>query len=189
ALPANSVRKTPLPMRIIATKGYKSRMTYAGREAPKLVQRLEEYFGIPFPYPKLDLIASPLEGGAMENAGAIIFDDRLLLFDDHPTAREQSIFGVVAAHEMAHQWFGDLVTPAWWDDIWLNESFAEWMAPKAGDVVLPDQGFATDTLRGGIEVMNLDEEPSARQIHQPIKNVDDLANAFDSITYDKGASV
>ena len=151
---------------------------------------LEDYFGIGYPFQKLDVLAVPdFAAGAMENAGAITFRERLLLLDPDASWDQKRGSLSVQAHELAQQWFGDLVTPAWWDDIWLNESFADWMAPKASQAVLPEQDFTTDTLRGGLDVMLLDELPSARQIHQPIKNVDDLANAFDSITYDKGASV
>lgn len=188
-IPPNSVRHRPLPLRIVATRGQGPRTAYAAREAPKLVRRLEEYFGIPFPYPKLDLIASPLGGGAMENAGAIIFDDSLLLLGEKPTARQQSSFGMVAAHEMAHQWFGDLVTPAWWDDIWLNESFAEWMGVKISSEWRPDLGIKADQLTNTLTAMNTDALRTGRQIHQPIDSNAQISGGFDNITYEKGAGV
>jgi aminopeptidase N len=188
-LPPNAVRHRPLPLRIIASHGQASRTAFAGREAPKLVSRLEEYFGSPFPYPKLDLIASPLQGGAMENAGAIIFADSLLLFGEHPTAHEQAEFGLVAAHEMAHQWFGDLVTPAWWDDIWLNESFAEWMGVKISSAWRPDLDISTDQLSETLAAMDTDALSAGRQIHQPIATNAEISGGFDEITYQKGAGV
>jgi aminopeptidase N len=189
AVPPNAVRHTPLPLRIVAARGQAPRTAFAARESPKLLQRLEEYFGIPFPYSKLDLIASPLAGGAMENAGAIVFDDSLLLFGEHPTAREQAAFGSVTAHEMAHQWFGDLVTPAWWDDIWLNESFAEWMGVKVSDAWRPDLDIRADQLSQTLAAMNTDALRVGRQIHQPIATNAEISGAFDEITYEKGAGV
>lgn len=188
-VPANGVRHRPLPLRIVATRGQGPRTAFAGREAPKLLQGLEEYFHIPFPFPKLDLIASPLQGGAMENAGAIIFADSLLLFGEHPTPRQQAVFGEVAAHEMAHQWFGDLVTPAWWDDIWLNESFAEWMGVKIADAWRPDLGISVDQLTQTLAAMNTDALRVGRQIHQPIETNAQISGGFDEITYQKGAGV
>jgi len=185
----NAVRHTPLPLRIVATRGQAPRTAFAGREAHKLVEGLEKYFGIGFPYPKLDLIASPLQGGAMENAGAIIFGDNLLLFDEHPTARQQATFGVVAAHEMAHQWFGDLVTPAWWDDIWLNESFAEWMGVKIASAWRPDLQIDVDQLTQTLAAMNTDALRVGRPIHQPIDTNAQISGGFDEITYQKGAGV
>ena len=189
AVPPDAVRQTPLPLRIVATRGQAPRTAFAAREAPKLVERLEAYFGIAFPYPKLDLIASPIEGGAMENAGAIIFDDSLLLFGEHPTAAEQSTFGTVAAHEMAHQWFGDLVTPAWWDDIWLNESFAEWMGVKIASAWRPDLGIASNQLNATMRAMDTDALRVGRQIHQPVARNSEISITFDEITYEKGAGV
>ncbi len=188
--PANKYRAKPLHIRGVTARGNGPRIAYALSLTPKIVTALENYFGIGFPFQKLDVLAVPdFAAGAMENAGAITFRERLLLIDPGAPLDQKRGSLSVQAHELAHQWFGDLVTPAWWDDIWLNESFATWMAAKASAAVQPDMGFESQTLRDGIDVMDMDELPSARQIHQPIKNVDDLANAFDSITYDKGASV
>jgi len=189
-VPPNKYRATPLHVRGVTARGNGPRIAYALSLTPRIVTALENYFGIGFPFQKLDVLAVPdFAAGAMENAGAITFRERLLLIDPGAPLEQKRGSLSVQAHELAHQWFGDLVTPAWWDDIWLNESFATWMAAKASAAVQPEQNFETDTLRGGFEVMDLDELPSARQIHQPIRNLDDLANAFDSITYDKGASV
>jgi aminopeptidase N len=102
------------------------------------------------PYAKLDLLASPLLGGAMENAGLMIFDDTLMLLENDAPFRQLRAFAEVTAHEIAHQWFGDLVTPAWWTDIWLNESFAEWLGKKIGDQWRPDLGIATSGIAGCI---------------------------------------
>ncbi|MEJ1969931.1 MAG: M1 family aminopeptidase [Rhizomicrobium sp.] len=188
--PPNAYRSKPLHIRGITARGNGRRIAYALALTPRVVTALETYFGIGYPFQKLDVLAVPdFAAGAMENAGAVTFRERLLLLDpDSPLDQKRGSLSV-QAHELAHQWFGDLVSPAWWEDIWLNESFATWMSAKASQAVLPEMDFETDTLRSGFDVMDLDELPSARQIHQPIRNLDDLGNAFDSITYDKGASV
>jgi aminopeptidase N len=188
-VPANAVRTQPLRFRVIATKGQTPRMQVAAAEAPKLLGLLENYLRIPYPYEKLDLLSSPLMGGAMENAGLIIQDDTLtLLGKDAPFSQLRS-FAEVTAHELAHQWFGDLVTPAWWTDIWLNESFAEWMGKKVGNQWRPDLGIAASELEEAFGAMDTDSLGRGRPIRQPITENRQIASAFDSITYQKGAQV
>jgi Peptidase family M1 domain/Peptidase M1 N-terminal domain/ERAP1-like C-terminal domain len=185
----NAVRHTPLPLRIIGTQGDAARFQFALAQAPELITRLEDYFAIAFPYPKIDLIASPIHLGAMENAGAIIFGEDYLAFTQPPTPRQQSHFGVVVAHELAHQWFGDLVTPAWWDDIWLNESFAEWMGSKISDQWRPQLGIAQEQLDDTLGAMDTDALRAGRPIHQPVTRNSQISATFDGITYEKGAGV
>jgi aminopeptidase N len=188
-IPPNAVRKEPLALRVIATKGQAPRMQFAVRESPKLLALLESYFGIPYPYEKLDLLSSPLMGGAMENAALITFDDTLLLLDaDAPLGQLRS-FGEITGHELAHQWFGDLVTPTWWTDIWLNESFAEWMGKRVGDQWRPDLGIAVLQLKDAVGAMVTDSLAGGRPIRQTITENRQIASAFDSITYQKGAQV
>jgi aminopeptidase N len=187
--PANSVRKEPLAMRIIATKGQAARMQFAAREAPKLLELTEKYVGVPFPYAKLDLLATPILGGAMENAGLIIFDDTLLLLADDAPFRQIRLFAEDTAHEIAHQWFGDLVTPAWWTDIWLNESFAEWLGKKVGNQWRSDLGIATGEIQDAFEGMEADSLGAGRPIRQTITDNRQIGSAFDSITYQKGGQV
>jgi hypothetical protein len=188
-VPPNAVRREPLPLRLVGTRGQAERFAFALREAPALIGRLEDYFGIPFPYPKIDLIASPIHLGAMENAGAIIFAESLLLFGATPTPRQQGSFGVVTAHELAHQWFGDLVTPAWWNDIWLNESFAEWMGSKVADQWRPDLGISKEQLNATLAAMATDALRAGRPIHQDVTDNVQIGGVFDDITYEKGAGV
>jgi cytosol alanyl aminopeptidase len=186
----NAFRSKPLHIRGITARGNGRRIGYALSLTPKIVTAFENYFGIAYPFQKLDILAVPdFAAGAMENAGAITFRERYLLIDPDAPLEQKRASLAVQAHEIAHQWFGDLVTPDWWDDIWLNESFANWAEYKATTAVMPPFDYGTDTLRGAIDVMDSDELPAARQIHQPIKNLDDLSNAFDDITYDKGAAV
>ena len=188
-LPANAVRHAPLPLRGVATRGKGARLAYALEHTPAIVQRLETYFGIPYPYPKLDLIASAQMTGAMENAGAILFNETLLLLDDAARPTQLRSFFETMAHELAHHWFGDLVTPAWWDDIWLNESFAEWMGVKIADELRPDLGSRAGLVDSATYAMDVDSKRSGRPIHQPVSDNAQIASTFDSITYVKGGAV
>ncbi|MGZ2413022.1 peptidase M1-like protein/ERAP1-like protein [Sphingomonas sp. F9_3S_D5_B_2] len=153
----------------------------------------DEYFGTPFPLPKLDNVAGPGQSqffGAMENWGAIFTFERILLNDPAITSEgeRQAIFGV-EAHEMAHQWFGDLVTMAWWDDLWLNEGFASWMASKATQHFHPDWGADIDHVAAREAAMGLDAFRSTHPIVQHVRTVEQANQAFDTITYEKGESV
>ncbi len=189
-LPPNDVRHRPLPLRGIAVKGKGEQLAYALEGTNAILSALESYFGTPYPWAKLDILAVPdFSYGAMENAGAITYRETLLLFDDTATPERRRRYKMVHAHELAHQWFGDLVTPAWWNDIWLNESFATWMAHVAMDMAEPEANYRRDLLARGLDVMADDSLVSARQIRQPILSNDDIATAFDGITYSKGGAV
>jgi aminopeptidase N len=188
-VPPDAFRSSPLPFRVIATKGQAARMRFAAAEAPKLLVGLETYFQSAYPFDKLDFLASPIQQGAMENAGLIIFDDSYILLDADAPIRQLTSFGDVCAHEMAHQWVGDLVTPTWWTDIWLNESFAEWMGNKVANQWRPDLGIAASELADTFGAMDDDALGHGRPIHQPITRNTEIDSAFDSITYLKGAQV
>jgi len=183
------VRPRPLPLRFVASRGQGKRLAFAARHTGEIVLRLEEYFGFAFPYPKLDLIASPINGIAMENAGAIVFDDRHLLIGARPSPAQQSVFGGIVAHEIAHQWFGDFVTPVWWDDIWLNESFAQWLGSKISDRWRPGFGTRAEQLAATLKAMDTDALRVGRPMHQPIDENRQIIGTFDEITYQKGAGV
>jgi aminopeptidase N len=189
SMPPNAVRATPLKFRVIATKGQTARMQYAAAQAPKLLDMLETYLGTPYPFAKLDLLASPLEGGAMENAGLIIFEDSLILLNADAPLRQVRDFAETTAHEMAHQWFGDLVTPTWWTDIWLNESFAEWLGKKIAQQWNPELGIGASELAEAFAAMDTDSLGRGRPIRQIITDDRQIAGAFDEITYQKGAQV
>ena len=187
--PPNAVRKTPLPLRIVATKTQAAKLAYALAETPRIVELLERYFGTPFPFPKLDQIASPLMNGAMENAGADIYGDWLLLLDSNAPVNQKQVFGMVVAHELSHQWFGDLVTPAWWDDLWLNESFANWMGFRIGAEWRPELNIASNAAVDALSSMDVDALLVGRPIRQPITTNGEIDSAFDGITYGKGGQV
>jgi cytosol alanyl aminopeptidase len=178
--------KSGLPIRIVVPRGETKKAAYLASVEPKIVDFLESWFAIPFPYPKLDIVVMPsLRGGAMENAGMITDDSRAALYE-HPSQHEKFLVAFVVGHETSHQWFGDLVTAAWWDDIWLNESFATWMEDKVTHAIDPSW---PSQVMGRRFVFLQDELASARKIRQPIENEGDIHNAFDSITYPKGGLV
>lgn len=189
-LPVTDIRPHELPLRGIAVKGKGDQLAYALEGTNAIVTALESYFGTPYPWAKLDILAVPdFAAGAMENAGAITYRESLLLFDDTATPQRKRRYKMVHAHELAHQWFGDLVTPAWWNDIWLNESFATWMAFAAMDFAEPQGNYRRDLLSRGLTVMASDSLVNARQIRQPILSNNDISTAFDGITYSKGGAV
>ncbi len=187
----NDVRKAPVPLRGIAVKGQGARLAYALRETGRILDALERRTGLPYPYGKLDILAVPDFGpGAMENAGAVTFREWLLLIDPASASEAQRrAFASVMAHELAHQWFGNLVTMPWWDDIWLNEAFATWLGHAIVAELYPADGANLRLLEGSHGAMQEDARVSARMIRQPITSTHDIANAFDSITYQKGAAV
>jgi len=189
-LPPNSIRHRPLPVRAVATRGKGDRLHFALDNTNPIVTYLEKYFAVEFPYPKLDLIASPENGtGAMENAGAIVYGDALILLADNASPEQLQRFGSVHAHELSHHWFGDLVTPKWWDDTWLNESFASWMGNKAAHAWRPEYELDMVSLVQALAAMNLDSRIAARQIRQPVLTNLEIASSFDAITYLKGGGV
>lgn len=189
-LPANEVRDRPVPLRGIATKGKGKDFEYALSHTQEILEAIENYFEIPYPYDKLDIIAVPdFNAGAMENAGAITYREQLLLLGDSPSVGQIKSYASVHAHELGHQWFGNYVTPYWWDDIWLNEAFATWITSTTLQTVYPNVGYEETILRRALGAMRNDSLESARQIRQPIKSNHDIASAFDGITYSKGGGV
>lgn len=189
-LPPNEVRARAVPFRGFAPAGKGAQLGEAMAITDEMVTWQEAYFDYPYPYGKLDLIAVPdYAYGAMENAGAIVYRESALLINERTDlARKRGIM-TTHAHELGHQWFGNLVTPYWWDDIWLNEAFASWISYKTMDAVFPDTGFDLASQRAAIRVMGSDSLASARQIRNPIERNADIRDAFDGITYRKGAGV
>ncbi len=189
---AGTAGQKKIAMRVAAPFGRGKDARYAATNAPVFVELLEKYFGIPFPYDKLDSVTIPITStfGAMENAGMVTFAQNIIVAK--PTAeslRFERGFSETAAHEFAHQWFGDLVTTAWWNDIWLNESFASWMETKIIDEWKPEWTHHTGSVDARARALGSDTLMTARQVRQPIVSNDDIYNAFDAITYEKGESV
>jgi len=154
------------PTGIVTPKGQSRLVEEAARMTPRLITALETYFKRPYPYEKLHLIAVPeFAYGAMENPGAITFAERILLLDSKTMSLAQRRrLAAVLAHEMSHMWFGDLVTMEWWDDLWLNESFASWMGNKITNQVYPELDIPVHELQSTDEAYALDDQPSARVI-------------------------
>ncbi len=177
---------------VVMRRGEGHRATDALDAGEQSLNYYAEYFGAPYPLPKLDMIGVPGAGGfgAMENWGAILYFDQYLLVDENSSVSDrQNVFGFVA-HEIAHQWFGDLVTMNWWDDLWLNEGFASWMAAKATERWHPDwHPWMAQLTDGTATAMSLDAREGTHPIVQEINTIDDANLAFDSITYEKGLAV
>jgi len=176
---------------IVATAGKAAKGQFALDSAVKLLAWFNDYFGAKYPLPKLDLIAVPGGfGGAMENWGGITFFESRLLFDPatNPDSARRGIFNIIA-HEMAHQWFGDLVTMGWWDNLWLNEGFASWMATKASEQFYPQWQNWLNGYGQKQFAMALDARRTSHPIQQPVADHSEATVAFDAITYNKGQAL
>jgi len=182
---------SPFPIRAITPKGKGGLTSLALEASAALVAKLGEYFDVRYPYPKLDVVAVPdFAAGAMENPGLVTFREELLEIDPAratTTARRRQ--ALVIAHEFAHQWFGDLVTAKWWDDIWLNEGMATWAESKMVDAWKPSFGATTEEIADVQHVMDTDALHSARAVRQPVHSVSEAMESFDGLTYEKGAAV
>ena len=181
--------ETPIRVWHAPGKGHLTALALeAGVEA---LSRLEQYFGLPYPYGKLDLVAVPdFEAGAMENAGAVFFRETLLLADPAAVSlTEHKALAEVITHELAHMWYGNLVTMAWWDDLWLNEAFATWMAFRIVDEWKPGWRIWNAFEHHRAAALNLDALTNTHPIYCPVRNVSEATENFDVITYEKGAAV
>ncbi|MTV16110.1 MULTISPECIES: M1 family metallopeptidase [Bradyrhizobium] len=176
---------------VVTTEGKGGQGRFALDSAVKLLAYYNDYFGVKYPLPKLDLIAVPGGfGGAMENWGGITFFESRLLFDPATSAEtaRRGIFAIIA-HEMAHMWFGDLVTMAWWDNLWLNEGFASWMATKASEQFYPEWQGWLNGYGAKQFAMTLDARRTSHPVQQPIADHSEAVTAFDAITYNKGQAL
>jgi cytosol alanyl aminopeptidase len=179
-----------IPLRIAVPKGRAAEARYARQVTGQLLDAVERYFDIPYPYEKLDSVAMLSFPGAMENAGLITYGAKLLLAKpSEETPAFKMLYASVAAHEIAHHWFGDLVTMAWWDDIWLNESFATFVADRVVDDWQKSWGVAVSRVERAQEAFKADSLMTARKVHNPIRQHNDILGAFDSISYAKGGSL
>jgi aminopeptidase N len=183
-----STKQDGVEIGVVTTEGKQERGAFALSASRDLLHFYNNYFGVPYPLAKLDLIAIPNGlNGAMENWGGIVYNENTLLYDPKtsPERVRQMTFSV-NAHEMAHQWFGNLVTMAWWDNLWLNEGFASWMASKATDRFHPEWRPYLANMGDRERVMNQDSRKTTHPIQTPVETEAQAADAFDDITYEKG---
>ncbi len=180
-----------VPIRICATPDKVNLGRIALGAAQEILRYYNRYYSIRYPFGKLDVVAVPdFAAGAMENTAAIFYREVDLLADsaNASVATQKRIWGVLA-HEMAHQWFGDLVTMKWWDDLWLNEGFATWMEKRPLAAAKPEWNMLVDEVSDSQAAMNLDSLASTRSIHNTVETAAEIESSFDAIAYEKGASV
>ncbi|MCP4449687.1 MAG: hypothetical protein GY811_30805 [Myxococcales bacterium] len=155
----------------------------------EMLRYLEEYLGMPMPFRKLDFIAVPRFGGAMENPGLITFSSAILLIGKSADAAAQRRALGVTAHELAHLWFGDFITPDYWNDLWLNEAFATWLSVKAVAIAQPDQAYEVLDIADKTAAYEIDHGLDGRRVRETIMSRDDIRASFDRITYRKGGAI
>jgi aminopeptidase N len=180
-----------IPIRVCGTPDKKPLTDVALRYAEEILKLYDQYYGIKYPFEKLDVVGVPdFEAGAMENTAAIFYRESLLFIDDKNSAVDahQAVFEVLA-HEMAHQWFGDLVTMKWWDNIWLNEGFATWMALKPSQTLHPEWNALLDAVKATHQALALDSLINTHPIRARAETPDEINELFDSISYEKAAAV
>jgi alanyl aminopeptidase len=183
-----AVKGMKVPGRVITTKGKIELAHYAAKKMPEVLSALEAYFGVDYPYEKLDTIAVPeFPFGAMENAGLVTYREDILLVDEKTASQNSKERAVsIIAHELAHQWYGNLVTMQWWNDLWLNEAFASWMASKITHQLHPE--FESDLSLSKNYVMAMDARVSTKPIRKPIKTEADIMDGL-GLAYSKGEAV
>lgn len=190
AIAPNSVRRFDVPLTGYTRAGKAAELDFALDLTPDMLRIFEEMLELPYPYQKLDLIAAPQwPSGATELAGAITYREaRILRGPDAGPALVRAL-KEIHAHEIAHMWFGNLVTPPWWDDLWLKEAFASWSEVAVLSILEPDGNHDVAAVADGIGAMALDSLSSVRAVAEPISRNEDIRNAYDAITYSKGQSI
>jgi aminopeptidase N len=187
-VPGRAVGSTPI--RVCTTPGKRQLTEFPRAAAEGLLEYYNTYFATAYPFGKLDLVAIPdFAAGAMENTGAIFFRESLLLVDTEAPLEIRRRAALVIAHEIAHQWFGDLVTMRWWDDLWLNEGFATWMESKAVDHWRPDLGATLAARQAVDSAMSLDALATTRAVRAPADTPAAINEQFDPIAYEKGGAI
>jgi puromycin-sensitive aminopeptidase len=179
-------------IRVFTTPGKKQHAEFALEVAKKSLEFYTEYFGIPYPLPVLDMIGAPdFASGAMENWGAVTYRESALLVDpDHTATESKQWVALVIAHELAHQWFGNLVTMKWWTDLWLNEGFASYIEYLAVDHIFPEWEIWKQFVASDLSAaLRLDSLKSTHPIEVPVNHPNEISEIFDAVSYSKGASV
>jgi len=189
-IPPNEFRSRPVPLRGVARKGRGSDMNYVLDATPRMVEIFEQELRRPYPFEKLDIVAAPQwPSGATELSAAITYREQLILVGDDPAPGARLSLLGIHAHEIAHMWLGNQVTPPWWDDLWLKEGFATWATPLVLTILEPDGGHELNALARSIGAMQLDSLASTRAIREPISDNAEIRNAYDAITYSKSLGV
>jgi len=190
AVDAGIAGKNRVPVRILVPRGRGAEARFAKEVTGPLLNRIEAYLDMPYPYEKLDFVNVPHFGGAMESPGLVTFAQKFLLSrPDEETGQFQRNYATIAAHELAHHWFGDLVTMAWWNDLWLNEAFAPWMADRIVDAWKPEWHQDAQHAAERVNSMAADDVAGGRRLRQPIESKDDMADVWGEAMYGKGATV
>lgn len=191
AIPANQYRKEPLPLRGFARKGRGKDLEYVLNVTPAMLNIFEQQLQLPYPFRKLDIVAAPQwPSGATELSAAITYREQTILVEgDEPAPGARLALLEVHAHEIAHMWFGNLVTPPWWDDLWLKEGFATWGTPLVLTSMEPNGGHDLNAAVKAIGAMQLDSLASTSAIREPIADNNNVRNAYDAITYSKSLGV
>ena len=180
-----------IPIRVCSTPDKRPLQAAALRYAAEILKFYDQYYGIPYPFKKLDILGLPdFEAGAMENTAAIFYRESLLFIDDnHSSLRLRKEVFEVLAHEMAHQWFGDLVTMKWWDNVWLNEGFATWMALKPSQALHPEWNASISAVADTNRALRLDSLANTHPIRASADTPQQIEEMFDPISYEKAAAV
>ena len=179
-------------VRVWATAGKEEQGRFALETSVRLLDYFNDYFCTPYPLAKLDHLALPdFAAGAMENWGAITYREVVLLVDQEQSSADiRQRVAAIISHEMAHQWFGDLVTMAWWNDLWLNESFASWIGDKAIDHLFPEWEMWTQFVSADTNsALSLDGLKNSHPIEQEVSDPSEIGELFDAISYSKGGSI
>ena len=190
AIPPNEFRAQPIPLRGFARKGRVRDMGYVLEITPRMVEIFERELQRPYPFEKLDIVAAPQwPSGATELSAAITYREQAILVGDDPAPGARLRLVGIHAHELSHMWFGNLVTPPWWDDLWLKEGFATWSEPVVLSILEPEGGHDLNAATDWIGAMQLDSLASTRAIREPIMDNSEIRNAYDAITYSKSLGV
>lgn len=190
AIPPNEYRDRPIPLRGFVRKGRGGDINYVLDITPRMVEIFERELQRPYPFEKLDIVAAPQwPSGATELSAAITYREQSILVGDDPSPGARLALLGVHSHELSHMWFGNLVTPPWWDDLWLKEGFATWSEPVVLTLFEPGGGHDLDAAATSINAMQLDSLASTRAIREPIADNDEIRNAYDAITYSKSLGV